>query len=381
MGGTLGHEGKKYVAASRTAPLSHEGRPGGSMGFSSDDELAGPATVSLGGKDKSSCLNQRGVALLVVLWIFIFLLVVAFDFTASVREEATAAHRYSDETEGYYIALAGFERGIYEFLQQSTGRELVGTQKREDIFDGSWREEALGGGTLRVRWIDEGGKININRVDQELLRRVFTNLGVEEPVKAILVDSIMDWRDPDDLHRTSGAENAYYRSLTPSYTAKNGPFDTVEDLLWVRGMTAELFYGYGDATGNRDGNAQRLGLREIFTVDSPIDRVNLRTASADVIHALTGIPLEKIRRFIEEREKLSEKTTADLLPLLGIGASDAALQQFVFANPAVVTIEAEGRPGQSGVSRRVKGVVRAAGGGREFELVRWIDRDVGVPAR
>jgi hypothetical protein len=124
-----------------------------------------------------------------------------------------------------------------------------------------------------------------------------------------------------------------------------------------------------------------LGLREIFTVDSPIDRVNLRTASVDVIRALTGIPLEKTRRFIEEREKLSEQTLADLLPLLGIGANDAALQQFVFANPAVVTIEAEGRPAQSGVSRRVKGVVRGAGGGREFELVRWIDRDVGVPAR
>lgn len=352
------------------------------MGFPSDDELTRPTTVSLGGRDKSSAyLNQRGVALLVVLWIFIFLLVVAFDFSASVREEATAAHRYSDETQGYYIALAGFERGVYEFLQQSTARDALATQKKADIFDGDWHEEALGGGAFRVRWVDEGGKININRADEETLRRVFTNLGIEEPNKAILVDSIMDWRDPDDLHRTSGAENEYYRSLTPSYTAKNGPFDTVEDLLWVRGMTPELFYGYGDAQGDRAENTQRAGLREIFTVDSPIDRVNLRTASADVIHALTGIPLEKSRRFVDERKKLSDKTLADLLPLLGIGASDAALQQFVFANPAVVTVEAEGRPTESRLSRRVKGVVRAAGGGREFELMRWIDRDVGLPAR
>jgi hypothetical protein len=53
-----------------------------------------------------------------------------FDFTASVREEATAAPRYSDETQGYYIALAGFERGVYEFLQQSAGRQVIETQKR-----------------------------------------------------------------------------------------------------------------------------------------------------------------------------------------------------------------------------------------------------------
>jgi general secretion pathway protein K len=352
------------------------------MGFSRDDEFAGPATMNRDDKDKApGFLNQRGVALLVVLWIFIFLLVVAFDFSTSVREEAAAAYRYSNETEGYYLALAGFERGVYEFLQQSAGRDALGAQKREDIFDGDWHEEAVGSGNFRVRWVDEGGKININRADEQTLRRVFTNLGVEEPSRSILVDSIMDWRDPDDLHRLSGAENEYYRSLTPPYTAKNGPFDTVEDLLWVRGMTSELFYGYGAANGGSEQDGERVGLREIFTVDSPIDRVNLRTASADVIHALTGIPLEKSRRFVDERKKLSEQTLADLLPLLGIGANDTALQQFVFANPAVVTVEAEGRAGESRMSRRVKGVIRGAGGGREFELVRWIDRDVALPKR
>jgi general secretion pathway protein K len=351
------------------------------MGFPVDDEFAGPMTVNLDAKENSVLLNQRGAALLIVLWIFIFLLVVAFDFSASVREEATAAQRYNDETQGYYLALAGFQRGVYEILQQSAGRGALEADKRVDIFDGSWHEETLGDGVFRVRWLDEGGKINVNRADERTLRRVFTNLGVEEPGRTILVDSIMDWRDPDNLHRLNGAENEYYRSLTPPYTARNGPFDTVEDLLWVRGVTAELFYGYEGTYGQREENLRTIALREIFTVDSPIDRVNLRTASAEVIHTIAGIPLEKCRGFVEERKKLSDKTLADLLPLLGIGASDAALQQFVFANPAVVSVEAEGRPAQSRAARRVKGVVRTAGGGREFELVRWIDRDAGLPMR
>jgi general secretion pathway protein K len=348
------------------------------MDFPDHDEFAGSMTVNLDGKDKSVLLNQRGAALLIVLWIFIFLLVVAFDFSASVREEAAAAHRYHDETQGYYLALAGFQRGVYEFLQQSAGRDALDGEKRADIFDGSWREETLSGGVFRVRWLDEGGKININRADEGTLRRIFTNLRIEEPGRSILVDSIMDWRDPDNLHRVSGAENEYYRSLTPPYTARNGPFDTVEDLLWVRGVTSEIFYGHDGAHGQREENTHKIALREIFTVDSPIDRVNLRTASAEVIHAVAGIPLEKTRDFVEERKKLSDKTLADLLPLLGIGASDAALQQFVFANPAVVSVEAEGRPAQSVAARRVRGVVRMAGGGREFELLRWIDRDLGL---
>lgn len=320
--------------------------------------------------------NERGVALLIVLWIFIFLFVVAFDFTTGVREEAAAAHRYSDENQGYYLALAGFEQGLYDFLNQSPGPQVSSAAaKSKDLFDGDWREETLGQGSYKVRWVDEGGKINLNRVDEDNLRRIFTNLGVEEPRRTILVDSIMDWRDADDLHRVNGAENEYYESLSPAYTAKNGPFDLVEDLLWVRGVNAALYYG---DPGDAQGRDSRVGLREIFTVDSPIDRVNLRTAPAPVIHALLGLPMEKCRAFVEDRKKLSDKTIGDLLPLLSIGAGDAALQMFVFTNPSVISVEAEGYPSASPQPRRVKGIIRA-GGNRGYELTRWVDREIALP--
>ena len=323
--------------------------------------------------------NQRGVALILVLWVFIFLFVVAFDFSASVREEASAAQRFSDETQGYYLALAGFERGVYDFLHQQTSvaPQTSGPQK-SDLFDGSWREVNFGGGVFRVRLIDEGGKINLNRVNEDTLRRVFTNLGIDDTRRDILVDSIMDWRDPDDLHRTNGAENDYYATQSPAYTAKNGPLDSVEDLLWIRGMTPELYFGFEAANESAPGNAPRIALKDIFTVDSPIDRVNLRTASAEVIYAVMGIALGKSRDFVAERKKSSEKTLSDLLPLLGLGAGDPALQLFVFTNPSVVAVEAEGKLADSRTPRRVKGVVRL-GGAQGYELLRWLDRDFPLP--
>ena len=321
--------------------------------------------------------NQRGVALIVVLWIFMFLFVVAFDFSASVREEAEATHRFSDETQGYYLAVAGFQRGLYDFIQQASGANPQPDAKQNDLFDGSWREEKLGGGAFRVRLVDEGGKINLNRVDEQLLRRVFTNLGVEGSVVDTLVDSIMDWRDPDDLHRTNGAENDYYQSLSPAYTAKNGPLDSVEDLLWIRGMTQALFHGTTDNSDSRTESLPRVSMREVFTIDSPIDRVNLRTATAEVIHALTGIPLEKCRGFVDERKRLSDKTLTDLLPLLGIGSGDPLLQSFIFTNPSVVAVDAEGRPTDGRSARRVKGVVRL-GGAQGFEILRWLDREIAL---
>jgi len=195
--------------------------------------------------------DQEGVALIAVLWIFIFLFVVAFEFSTSAREEATAAQRFSDETLGYYLALAGFERGLYDFLNQQNPAAQTAQApeaKKNDPFDGEFHEEDLGTGAFRVRLVDESGKININRVNDETLRRIFTNLGLDEARRVILVDSIMDWRDADDLHRPNGAENDYYASLSPPYSAKNGPLDSVEYLLWIKGMTPELFFGYSDET-------------------------------------------------------------------------------------------------------------------------------------
>jgi general secretion pathway protein K len=322
--------------------------------------------------------NERGVALLIVLWIFIFLFVVAFDFSTGVREEATAAHRYSDDNQGYYLALAGFEQGLYDFLSQSRGRELQATDKPKDIFDAGWREASLGRGIYRLRLVDESSKINLNRADETMLRRIFSNLGIEDPRIGVLIDSIMDWRDQDDLHRSNGAEDDYYLSLSPPYTAKNGSFDSLEELLWVKGVTTSLYYGY-DSSGTPPGDSPRVGLREIFSVESPIDRVNLRTASAAVIHVLLGIPLEKCQGFVEERTKLGDKTLADLLPLLGVGSGDAALQMFIFTNPSIVTVEAEGYASESRQPRRVKGVIRAGGGNRGYELTRWVDREIGYP--
>jgi general secretion pathway protein K len=328
--------------------------------------------------NESKLAGEHGVALIVVLWIFIFLFVVAFEFSTAAREEAGAAHRFNEETEGYYLALAGFERGLYDYLNQPTAAPAQQQAQKTDLFNGEWREGKLGAGVFRVRLVDEGGKINLNRVSEETLRRVFTNLGFDGARRDILVDAIMDWRDEDDLHRANGAENDYYASLEPAYTAKNGPLESVADLLWIKGMTRELFYGNPESLGATPQQPRGAAVHEIFTVDSPIDRVNLRTASAEVIHALTGIPLERCRSFVEERKKLSDKTLADLLPLLGIGAGDAALQTFIFTNPSVVAVEAEGRVNESRVPRRVKGIVRL-GGGQGFELLRWLDRDTASP--
>src|SRR5438128_1922034 len=58
--------------------------------------------------------RERGVALLLVLWIFVILGVLAVDFARYIRDDAMAAVNFAEETRAYYIALAGMNRTIFE---------------------------------------------------------------------------------------------------------------------------------------------------------------------------------------------------------------------------------------------------------------------------
>ncbi len=67
---------------------------------------------------------------------------------------------------------------------------------------------------------------------------------------AELADAILDFIDDDDDPRANGCESEYYQSLTPVYSAKNGPLETLDELLLVRGVTPDLLYG---EDANRNG--------------------------------------------------------------------------------------------------------------------------------
>ena len=70
---------------------------------------------------------------------------------------------------------------------------------------------------------------------------------------------------PGPTHRLNGAKDDYYQSLNPPYKAKNGRFESVEELLLVRGVTRDYFYGHPEKAP--DGSIfYRYGLSRCFTV-------------------------------------------------------------------------------------------------------------------
>jgi type II secretory pathway component PulK len=134
----------------------------------------------------------------------------------------------------------------------------------------------LGGQAYRYGVIDESGKINLNvllkwdptgQKGHDLLMQLaqqYPDLNLTEDI----VNSILDWLDPDDNPRDNGAESDYYQTLTPPYNAKNGPLDSLDELLLVKGVTAEILYGTDlNRTGlDSSGNPANPGLAAYVTV-------------------------------------------------------------------------------------------------------------------
>jgi general secretion pathway protein K len=236
--------------------------------------------------------DERGVALILTLWILVLLTVIVAEFSTSMRAEINITRNFKEESESYYLALAGIEKAKEEIMTPSVVQCLdeEGRLIFKEIGKGEEKKEPpqredlrLERGTYSYEIIDEESKLNLNTATADMLRRLFSATGVKDILLDTIVDSIIDWRDPDDLHHLNGAEEDYYRSLPEPYSSKDGNFDAVEELLLVKGMTPEIFYG----SAGKDEEDSYKGVAQFLTVKSS-GMININTAPMEVLEAVYG---------------------------------------------------------------------------------------------
>jgi hypothetical protein len=106
---------------------------------------------------------------------------------------------------------------------------------------------------IRYGLENESARLNLNAL---ILADTYAENGGRTMLMALpgmteyVADAIMDWIDEDDDTREYGAEYDYYQGLSSPYTPTNGPFNTVEELLLVQGVSPQLLFG---ADVNRNG--------------------------------------------------------------------------------------------------------------------------------
>lgn len=259
--------------------------------------------------------TRKGIALIIVMISITVLTVLAAGFAYSMRVETQLARNSNAETELAWLGRSGVEyaRWIlaeqmkinmepYDGLNQvwaggaggigTTNTPLVDVQK----------EVHLGNGSFTWKIADLERKANINIAGEGLLQQALMLMGVDAGELTPIVGAILDWIDPDDNTHIQGAEDSYYEGLEPPYLAKNGPLDDLSELLLIKGITPDLYWGI-TASNHPPPSFQARNSR--FSAHVPLDtftaglvdlftpissgRININTASAEVLQLVPGM--------------------------------------------------------------------------------------------
>jgi len=178
--------------------------------------------------------KNKGLVIIAVLWTVVVLMVMTAILGRKSRLDMKVCLARMESVRCKWAARAGIEKAIAVLNEDETENDsLLDTwcDNPEDfndvMLDQCW---------FTVRVIDESSKLNINTATKEQL------LGLPDMLEEI-ADAIIDWRDSDDVPSGAGVESGYYESLSYGYMARNGPFRTLRELLLVKDVTEELFYG------------------------------------------------------------------------------------------------------------------------------------------
>jgi hypothetical protein len=179
--------------------------------------------------------SESGSVLVLVLWVLVLLSFIAGELIGHNREKAyLAANAWESLRQGQAI-----ESVVHLFA--GPGWPIPGSEEKM----GKWVRLSVDDMEVLVRVGNEARKTNLNQAsDAQIRDRIIQWLGEDRFDEAEqLADAILDWRDPDDLTRTNGAEADDYEARGLDYKPSNGPFNLLTELLLVRGVTAELFWG------------------------------------------------------------------------------------------------------------------------------------------
>jgi len=224
---------------------------------------------------------ERGIALILVLWVITLLTVIAGSFVYGARSTALVAGNLVSIAKARALADAGIHRGLYELVKPESDGERWKADGRTNLF-------SLDDAEIRLVIREESAKIDLNTAHDDLLRGLLLSAGQDEEQANQILDAILDWRDADDLARSQGAERDRYEAMGLPYIPANAPFLTVDELQRVIGVTPSLYRKLADA----------------LTVFSTLPGINSTLAPRQVLLALPNVTEEEVDAYLVQREEM-----------------------------------------------------------------------------
>jgi DNA uptake protein ComE-like DNA-binding protein len=284
-------------------------------------------------------MGKNASILIGLLWCLALLSVIVIGVLHTARMDLLVVKNYGDRIQAHYLALAGIEKAKALLYRDAQDRSRSQKNHSGNFYDDAqqFRDVPFGRGVFNVirrGRADEGGGIIYGVSDEESRLNVNTasadELAKLQDMTPDVATAIVNWRGGDST--AVAAEAQYYAGLQPPYQPRNGPFQTVRELLMVRGVTPDLFLGRDvhqngmlAAVGQNDlaGSVASadLGWAGILTVDSSVqnvnaageDRVNIQSADESSLTAVRGITPQIARAIVAYRGQHQFQSIADLL--------------------------------------------------------------------
>jgi general secretion pathway protein K len=263
-----------------------------------------------------------GVMLVVAL-----LTVVVLELAVAMRLEASAGRSFREELVASHLAEAAVQQALREVLSQAPIQAMdeTGALVFYRVVPGSTlpmrlpslprARVPLGRGEFSYRLTDEEARLNLNKASPDRVGRLLQALGLDRRARDVVVDSLQDWKDPDDLPRANGAESEdYYLKLPVPYRARNARLQDLAELLQIRGITRELYLG----------KDERPGLADLTTVFGR-EAVNVNTAPAPVLAAL-GLSEAEISDVVQARTRAPYTVVPGRFAGRGLGVGSATFR-------------------------------------------------------
>lgn len=285
--------------------------------------------------------KERGVALVIVLWTVMLLTVIAANFVFAMRTETLVARNAVSSAQAEATANGAVNRALYETFKPAAD---VNTWKA----DGRERQWEQNGAKIKVVMMDESGKIDINTSSDALLMGLLLSIGVDAAKAAQLLDAILDWRDVDTLPRPNGAESEAYQAAGLKYEPANAPFEAVEQLQQVLGMTPAIYFR----------------LAPLVTIYSHQPGINTLVAPRGVLLAIPGVDPAQVDAYIAQRN--DSLANGQIPPPFSPGAAFMSA-----ATDSVVNVHAEVRMPDGAVFVRDAVARRTGDAKRPVAFLSW----------
>lgn len=196
-----------------------------------------PTLPPQGGKGVRACtrkVRQYGVAMIVVLWMIMVMMTLAASLVYATRTETSMVDYARRTAQARAIADAAAHYAVMQLY-------IPNPKERQLQLGGAPFIWEYAGAKVEIRVVGENGLIDINYANPQLLQAIFKQAGLNAEATQRMVDMLEDFRDVDDLRRLNGAEDRDYEREGLPFGAKDAPFERIEELQQVMGMTPQLY--------------------------------------------------------------------------------------------------------------------------------------------